>query len=217
MYLACATRGEAGRRRGNPPARSRDELGAIRERELRSAADVLGITGVFLLGLPDGEVSRFDREEACRRLLAVFEHCAPDAVITFGPDGSLSPHPDHVAVSRLTTRVFFTLPSDRRPAGLYYYLSPWRSSPPPRYLLDRTVIAVDVSAYRRRRLEALRCHLTQVQQVSWLFGPTAQVAATFPRCDRFVLVYPRQIAPGAALDDLFSPLFAHAGLREPST
>ncbi|MDQ7794965.1 MAG: PIG-L deacetylase family protein [bacterium] len=198
VYLACATRGEAGRRRGSPPFCTPAELGAVREGELRRSARVLGVSAVFLLGLPDGEVAKADPDASARRLALVMTRTRPEVVITFGPEGSLSPHPDHVAVCHLTTRAFLSLPEAGRPARIFHYLSPWRYSPPA--TAGGTLVELDVSAYRARRLEALKCHLTQVQQVAWLFGPAAEVAASFPGHDRFRLAYPDR---AGELDDLF--------------
>jgi len=201
VYLACATRGEAGRRRGSPPFVSQGELGGVRARELHCSARILGVKSVFLLDLPDGGVAGFDPTEAALRLARVIRQTAPQVLIAFGPGGSLSPHPDHVAVSQLADAALRTLAPSERPRRIFHYLSPWQYSPADHPGIEPVV--VDIGAYRLRRLQALKCHLTQVQQVPWLFGPEDQVAATFPAVDRFQLVQPPADGP---LADLFDGL-----------
>jgi LmbE family N-acetylglucosaminyl deacetylase len=51
---------------------------------------------------------------------------APDAVITFGPDGGYG-HPDHVAISAATTRAWSSLASDARRPALFYSHFPQRN------------------------------------------------------------------------------------------
>jgi len=198
VYLACATRGEAGRRRGSPPFVSQSELGEVRVRELHCSARILGVKAVFLLDLPDGGVAGFDPPEAASRLARVIQETAPQVLIGFGPGGSLSPHPDHVAVSHLASAAVRTLAPAERPRRVFHYLSSWRYSPAEHP--NSHPVVLDIGAYRLRRLQALKCHLTQVQQVPWLFGAEEQVAATLPAEDRFLLVDPPGDGP---LADLF--------------
>src|SRR3712207_1963492 len=102
VTVACATRGEAGERAPGTP--DDEDLGTIRELELRRAADRLGVRRVELLGYRD---SGFDGEpspgslcaapvpevaEAVGRLLRELD---PDVVLVLdGSDG----HRDHVHV-----------------------------------------------------------------------------------------------------------------------
>jgi LmbE family N-acetylglucosaminyl deacetylase len=104
-FLITATRGEGGRYRGH-----RDDgehpgplaLGQIREAELRAAAAVLGIREVSLLEYRDQELDRANPREAVTRILSHVRRVRPDVVVTFGPDGAYG-HPDHIAISQLTT------------------------------------------------------------------------------------------------------------------
>ncbi|GAB4110812.1 MAG: hypothetical protein Kow001_11830 [Acidobacteriota bacterium] len=102
VYLVCATRGENGRcgdgRKRPPP----EEVGRIRERELRAAAGELGIREVTLLGYPDGALDRADPREATARIARQLRRIRPQVVVTFGPEGAYG-HPDHVAICQLAT------------------------------------------------------------------------------------------------------------------
>jgi LmbE family N-acetylglucosaminyl deacetylase len=105
VSLVTATRGEAGRFRGHPPGHEEhpgpEALGAIRERELRAAADVLGVDALFLLGYADGHLDRADPREAAGRIADAIRRARPHVVLTFGPDGAYG-HPDHIAISQFT-------------------------------------------------------------------------------------------------------------------
>jgi LmbE family N-acetylglucosaminyl deacetylase len=105
-FLVTATRGERGRYRGHGPddARhpGREELGKIRERELRAAASALGIREVSLLDYCDGDLDRADSNEAVEQIVRHMRRIRPDVVVTFGPEGAYG-HPDHIAVCQLTT------------------------------------------------------------------------------------------------------------------
>ena len=100
--LVCATRGELGWT-GEPAAYPGPlALGRLREAELRAAADVLGVTDITFLDYLDGNLPCADPSEAVARIVAEMRRVRPDVVVTFGPDGAYG-HPDHVAISQLTT------------------------------------------------------------------------------------------------------------------
>jgi len=97
--LVTATRGERGRIRGERPGP--EVAGPIRERELRAAAEVLGVRELALLGYLDGDLDRVDPREAISKLVAAVRRLRPDVVVTFSCDGAYG-HPDHIAISQLT-------------------------------------------------------------------------------------------------------------------
>jgi LmbE family N-acetylglucosaminyl deacetylase len=104
--LVTATLGQRGRYRGHPPGHDLHPgmaaLGGIREAELRAAAAELGVREVILLGYADQELDRADAREALARIAQAIRRTRPHVVVTFGPDGGYG-HPDHVAISQLTT------------------------------------------------------------------------------------------------------------------
>jgi LmbE family N-acetylglucosaminyl deacetylase len=101
-YLLTATRGERGRfgDRGERPGP--EVVGLTREAELRAAAKELGVREVRVLGYPDGGVDRVDPALAQQAIAEHLRRIKPQVVITFGPDGAYG-HPDHIAISQLTT------------------------------------------------------------------------------------------------------------------
>ena len=106
VFLVTATRGDAGRfrghRAGEPEHPGREALATIREAELRSAAEALGVRDVALLGYRDQQLDAADPREAIARIVDQLRQHRPEVVVTFGPDGAYG-HPDHVAIAQLTT------------------------------------------------------------------------------------------------------------------
>jgi LmbE family N-acetylglucosaminyl deacetylase len=101
-YVLTATRGQSGRYRDNTQHPGKEALGRIREAELRAAAQVLGVHDVQLLDYMDGALDRADPAEAVSLIAGHLRRIRPHVVVTFGPDGAYG-HPDHVAISQLTT------------------------------------------------------------------------------------------------------------------
>ena len=99
-YLVTATRGERGRF-GNESA-APEIVGKVREAELLAAANELGLREVRFLDYPDGALDTVDTAEAIGKIAGHLRRVKPQVVITFGPDGAYG-HPDHVAISQLTT------------------------------------------------------------------------------------------------------------------
>ena len=94
--LVTATRGDAGRI-GEPPQCLREHLPALRERELRSAADFLGISEVHLLDYRDKHLAEAPAGEIRDALAERIRRFRPHVVITFDPHG-MNGHADHVAI-----------------------------------------------------------------------------------------------------------------------
>lgn len=101
-YLVTATRGQKGWFFDPADYPGADELGRIREDELRAAAGALGLREVSFLDYVDGELDQADSSEAIGRIAAHIRRIQPHVVITFDQVG-LYGHPDHIAICRLTT------------------------------------------------------------------------------------------------------------------
>ena len=102
ITLVVATRGERGWT-GEPGADPGPRaLGELREAELRDAAHLLGVRELAFLGHLDGELDRVGHETVIAQIVAHVRRARPQVVVTFGPDGAYG-HPDHIAISQLTT------------------------------------------------------------------------------------------------------------------
>ncbi len=116
VVLACATLGEAGEVK-DPSLGTREQLAEIRERELRCACDVLGISELHLLGYrdsgmagsPDNDDPRAlvqaDPAEVVGKIVRVIRQVRPQVVITFEEGGGYG-HPDHIAIHHHTVAGF---------------------------------------------------------------------------------------------------------------
>ena len=198
VQLVCATRGEAGRRLGDPPFCVKKDLPVIREKELREACAELGINPPLFLDIPDKQVGGGDLDSKMRLIYRHINAFKPDVVITFGPDGSLSAHPDHIAIGQLATAAFRQMPQ-RTSNRLYYHVSLWHSTLEEKLRQwqaqmalvtvegQPVVASIDVTGFAQYRLRALRRHRTQTEQVHWLWGDDQRILAQFPTVDHFIL------------------------------
>ena len=122
VMIVSATRGERGQIR-DATAATRRTLGAVREGELCAAAAELGVQRVQVLAYPDGTLQHH-RSSLGAAIAGIMRQFDPDTVISFGADGGYG-HPDHVAVSELTTEAFGALVRDRhRDQRLYHAVFP---------------------------------------------------------------------------------------------
>lgn len=107
-FVVTATRGDAGRFHDpDRPSPGREEVGRVREQELRAAAAELGVREVEVLGYPDGGLDAVDPPSAVARIAASIRRIRPHVVITFDPFGAYG-HPDHIAICQLTTAAVAT-------------------------------------------------------------------------------------------------------------
>jgi LmbE family N-acetylglucosaminyl deacetylase len=96
VVCVTATKGEA----GGPGAPA--ETAIVRDAELMACLRELGVTEHHWLGYPDGGCADVDPEQAIAQISAIVSDVAPDAVLTFGPDG-YTDHLDHRTVSSWVT------------------------------------------------------------------------------------------------------------------
>lgn len=100
VSLVVGTRGERGRfGDGSDPHPGPARLGEIREREVRAAAEILGIRHLRFLDYLDAELDRANPVEAAERVATCIRELRPHVVLTFDPFGGYG-HPDHIAISQ---------------------------------------------------------------------------------------------------------------------
>jgi LmbE family N-acetylglucosaminyl deacetylase len=135
IMVVSATRGEAGQIRDAKLA-TRRTLGQVRAQELQQACAHLGVQQARCLDYGDGQLQTADPQRLTAELTGIIRTFRPDIVITFGPDGAYG-HPDHVAISAITTQAFTDAGDPRQwpeqiaagqachtPARLYYSYFP---------------------------------------------------------------------------------------------
>ncbi len=144
VHLVCATRGEA----GEVSAECLEGFDSIADRrvsELRCAAGILGLAGVYYLGYRDSGMSgskdnqnpqaliNAPLEQVVGKVVTYIRRLRPQVVVTFDPIGGYM-HPDHIAIQRATTQAFHLAgdPNYQDPDGLgafqpdklYYHVFP---------------------------------------------------------------------------------------------
>lgn len=188
MHLVTLTRGEAGETNG---VCAPEELGPVREAELRAACEILGIPRPEIWRYPDGGLGEIDSEEAISRLIALYEKTAPEVIVTYGEDG-VTGHPDHIAVSRWATEAFLRLREKGAAAPSRLY---WRTMPEKRrkllnrnditYRTDYTTI-VDAREFLSIRARAEACHRSQRPHTEYARPDAIEMGAV----DYYLRIFP---------------------------
>src|SRR4051812_6743095 len=176
VVLLSATKGELG------GASAAGELAERRAEELRTAMSALGVTDVRFLEYADGSCRHADSAKATRSIVEVIEDVEPDLIVTFGPDG-ITGHPDHIAVSRWTTRaavasrcrdvLYATMTADfaRRHQALHDHLGIWMGAGPRTFLSpDIAMHVIPTETERRAKAQALRAHASQTTSLIEMIG-----------------------------------------------
>jgi bacillithiol biosynthesis deacetylase BshB1 len=140
---------------------------AVRAREAREAARILGLRFRENLGLPDGDVHL--TAEARLEVIRVLRKYRPALVLAHHWDDR---HPDHVNASRLVTEACHHAGLARlktgqerfRPNLILYYMLPAHTVP---------TLVVDVTDFAEKRSAAIRAYKSQ------LFDPVSREPATY--------------------------------------
>jgi LmbE family N-acetylglucosaminyl deacetylase len=226
LLVVFATSGGAGRI-ADATLATRESLGAVREGEARAAYRALGINAdLRFLRYLDGHVAGVPRDELVSRFSDALEEFRPDVVVTFGPDG-ITGHEDHVTVGGAGTQAFGIARErlgDAGPRRLLHLALPNGElrrlgeelrvrgiDPPdpnepfqPRGIPDEQIgVRVDCSSVYKRKLDALREHRTQAQDLEefpqdlW-----PEILST----ETFAIAWPTREAGAPLLSDVFEGL-----------
>src|SRR5258708_4184029 len=238
VFLLTATRGDGGQyrghRAGDPQHPGPQVLATIRETELRAAASALGVREVSLLDYHDRHLDHANPCHAVADIAGHLRRVRPDVVVTFGPDGAYG-HPDHIAISQLTTAAIIEAAS---PDSLYYrdlaphsvaklyYMAPTKS------LLDvyqfffvdlvmhidgverrgagwpdwQITTQIDTWAYWRTVWKAVRCHQTQLPAYHLLEGLPEEQHKALWGCQTFYRAFSLVNGGRTVENDLFEGL-----------
>lgn len=180
VSLWCATDGDAGKSAAVPVS-SREELAAVRRRELAEAARILGIASVERGGYRDGELARADAATMVADIVGFIRRRRPTVILTLGPEGAPTGHADHAALSRVATAAFFLsglATSHReqrlephRAARLFYHA--WDFPLPEKRLQLESVpgtARIDVRAWKDRKAAAFAAHASQQGSAAVFFS-----------------------------------------------
>jgi LmbE family N-acetylglucosaminyl deacetylase len=207
--VICLTDGQAATNRGD--AASGLELGRMRREEFAASCKVLGVTQHELMDYQDAQLEFAEFSLAAGRLVKRMRRFQPDVVITFGGDGGLNTHNDHMMVSSLTTAAFHWAGREKRypdltpvfqPKRLFYlstnYLLPERQAPLPMPWSVR----LDITSVRERKTEAFRQHGSQAP----LMEKTKDLFAQYGGEEFYSLVATAELQAVQLSADLFEGL-----------
>jgi LmbE family N-acetylglucosaminyl deacetylase len=91
--VICLTPGQAATHRGS--AKTDAELAEMRRKEFAASCEILGVSDGIVLNYPDGQLYRQDLYRVVSDLTLRIRQYKPHVLLTFGPDGGVTGHPDH--------------------------------------------------------------------------------------------------------------------------
>ena len=207
-YVVCFTDGQAATARGT--AADGAELGRMRRSEFAASCKVLGVTHHELLDYDDARMEFVDFSRTAGRLVERMRRFRPDIVITFGTEGALNTHADHMMVSMLTTAAFHWSGRPKRypelavfqPARLYYLSTNFFMDDRQPPLPMPWTVKLDVRSVLNRKLLAFREHTSQ----SPLVEKTKDLFARYGDYEFYSLVASPEPGQAQLADNLFSGL-----------
>ncbi|MGD1995875.1 MAG: PIG-L family deacetylase [Anaerolineae bacterium] len=168
IHILSATRGEGGEQ-GDVPVASREELGSVREQELRCAARALGASSVRFLDYVDPPIGEGNAlfpyteelDELAGLIAAVVQEIRPTLLLTHGSGGEYG-HSAHVVTHQGILRAH----AQMRREGLAPHLYTFSANVPSRQdrvfnLDDPADIVIDVTPWLPAKAAAAECHRTQ--------------------------------------------------------
>lgn len=195
ITYVVVTAGGAG---SNDPNQDLDELVRIREAEQTAACAVLGVRETLFLGYPDGTLEpTLDLRRALTRIIRRLKPdrvvCGDPSVLFYGDD--YINHPDHRAAAEAALYAVFPSAPTRPifPELLAEGLEPHQVRE--LYLSSDAAhvnTTVDISSTIERKIEALRCHRSQVDpgDGQWIRDWAAETgkAAGLPYAEAFRVI-----------------------------
>lgn len=158
------------------------ELTRVRHEEQRAAADVLGVGDVIFLDNDDAELAvTLDFRRQVTRVIREFR---PDAVFTHDPrpivhGGRFLNHPDHRATGQTTLDAIY--PTARDPLNFPEQFAEGLQPHKVRHIYlfgsDEPNDWIDISSTLERKVEALKCHRTQMHEPEKLLERMQEWAA----------------------------------------
>ncbi|GIP35410.1 PIG-L deacetylase family protein [Paenibacillus sp. J2TS4] len=187
FVLQTFTPGDAGKAGRFAPL-TKPELAERRKRELKDAADILGIASICQLDYGDGKLKEIPLAQLIRDTADFLNKERASIVLTFPEDGIYG-HPDHVAVHYAVKEAVFggLCPGVQK---LYYYASEALQQAG-----RKPAIVLDTSSDWPTKAQALQAHETQLASIHRVFGNLTDFASVprEARYEGFVLAWERGV------------------------
>ena len=124
-HVICLTPGQAATHRG--PAQSDQELAELRRQEFAASCEILRVGDAAVLDYPDGRLDRQEIPQVAGDLSERVRRIRPHVLLTFGPEGAITAHPDHSMASIFATLAYhWAGRTNRFPEQLNDGLRPYR-------------------------------------------------------------------------------------------
>ncbi len=111
VHLLTLTKGGATEQR-HRLGLSVEAMGEVREREMHAVAEVLDLSSLAVLDLPDGGFKHLDPRVIERAVEDHVEAVRPDVLVTYAVHG-ISGHPDHLVIHAVAKQLFCRLRDER--------------------------------------------------------------------------------------------------------
>jgi len=162
IHFICATRGEGGEM-GDPPICTREDLGSVREKELRCAVNELSGKTVKFLDYQDpvvgseGELYSYteDINGLVDMLQAEIKRVNPHVVITHGPGGEYG-HPAHIQSHEAMMKAL----SQEININRIVYAPSWLSRETGEFTPEPSFV-VDITPWKNKKTQAINCYKSQ--------------------------------------------------------
>ena len=171
-YVTCLTAGAAARHRGD--AKNDEELMQLRRGEFEASCARLNVLKGEVLDYPDGKLTSAELNLVVGELVQRIRSIRPQVLLTFGPDGGLTGHPDHAMAGVFASLAFqWAARSDRFPEQLSLTVAPYRVQKlyyqsalftlPNRapVALPAVTTSIEIGTFLDIKLAAFRKHTTQ--------------------------------------------------------
>ena len=161
IYVVC-TNGDKGT---SDISMKPEKLAEIRKKEQQAAADILGVSEVIFLGLPDQGLE--DTPEFRRLLVRLIRQYRPHTVVTADPYRHYIWHRDHRITGQVTLDAVFPYARDHLayPDLLEEGLQPHKVKEVWFWAAEEINHRSDITGTFDFKVQALRCHKSQMQEL----------------------------------------------------
>jgi LmbE family N-acetylglucosaminyl deacetylase len=170
--VVCLTPGQAGSHRGE--AKSDRELADLRKREFAASCQILQVSHPVILDYPDGQLYRQELNRVVYDLTHQVRRFRPQVMLTFGPEGGATGHPDHSMAGTFATLAFHWAGRGNRysdqlenglgshqPQKLYYAAAGFALPNRPPITFSPPTTVIDIGNHLETKITAFKAHKTQ--------------------------------------------------------
>jgi LmbE family N-acetylglucosaminyl deacetylase len=170
--VVCLTPGQAASHRGG--IKNDQELAEARKQEFAKSCEILGVSRHVVLGHPDGQLYRQELNRLVYQLTSWVRKFRPHVMLTFGPDGGVTGHPDHGMAGVFASLAFhWSGHSNRyadqltdgvsaaRPQKLYYCTAEFELPDRQPIVLPPSTAIIDIGEHLETKIKAFKAHQTQ--------------------------------------------------------